>query len=168
MPPVIRLSALPNTIERYMSEETGDTVIRAIHSERKTRSDSNRNIPRVPDKGSEKGSARPSTVDHNQKCSICHMTGHTKQSCYPFAKYLVYRDAEQHVDTAARSKLLAAYKLALKQKQELRRKRQQLGTIRQMWQAGNSYEEFETSLLECIPDLVDHDDSSSSDDESVE
>ena len=81
------------------------------------------------------------------------MFGHTSATCFPFAKYLLYREAEQKMDAAARLKLAAAYKAEIRKKQEIRLKRHQLGTIRQMWQAGGSYKELESSLLATMPDF---------------
>jgi hypothetical protein len=67
------------------------------------------------------------------------------------------------VDAVTRSKLIEHYKHDLRRKKELRIKRQQLGTIRQMWNEGGSFEDFESSLFDTLPDLKGAADYSSED-----
>jgi hypothetical protein len=81
------------------------------------------------------------------------MTGHQAPNCIPFAKYLLFHAAEKNLDSATQTKLIENYKTEIRRKKDLRLKRQQLGTIRQMWHKGTSYEEFESSLLDTLPDM---------------
>ena len=148
VPAPLKLSALPNTIDRYLTEETGQPVIRAVyHTEGRQRQDENRH-----NRSNEKCTPR---LESTKPCGTCLMHGHTSSTCYPFAKFLLHREAEKTADAVAKTKLIGAYKAELRRKHELRFKRQQLGTIRQMWQAGSTYEDIESSLLATLPEFQD-------------
>ena len=163
VPAVLKPSILPNTISRYMREETGQPTIRAMYhnGDQKPRRDRNetRSSPSKPGK---------TPLDHSKICNVCHLTGHTYHNCLPYGKFLMFREAEQQTDTVRRQKIIESYKAHIKQKQEIRQKRQQLGTIRQMIQEGGSYEELESALLQTMPELRDTSLYSSSDESDSE
>mmetsp|Transcript_28357 Transcript_28357/g.40629 ORF Transcript_28357/g.40629 Transcript_28357/m.40629 type:complete len:249 (+) Transcript_28357:2499-3245(+) len=92
------------------------------------------------------------SLDTTISCGTCLMGGHTSDTCFPFAKCLLYREAEKKVDAQNKLKLIGAYKSELRRKRDLRLKRHQLGTIRQMWQEGGTYEELKSSLLATMPE----------------
>lgn len=159
VPSPLKPDALPTTIERFLTEETGENsgmpIIRAMRNANGRQN----NYQKTHDRNHEPS---PKTTD---VCNICLLTGHTSQNCIPFTKYLLFKDAEKLVDAASRTKLIANYKKELRRKQELRLKRQQLGTIRQMWQAGASFEDMESSLFNSMPDLKAAAEFSSDDDD---
>ena len=79
--------------------------------------------------------------------------GHPKTQCTIFAKYLLCREADQRVDDGLRTKVIDHLKSEIKRKSEKGRKRAQLGTVRQLWEDGRTFEEIEHTLLETLPDL---------------
>ena len=87
----------------------------------------------------------------------------------PFVSTLVIPAAIVTTEASTRNKLIDAYKLNLKQKAEFRQKRQQLGTTRQMWANGSSFEEVEDYLIASMTDYqfgtMDSDDDNSSNEE---
>jgi hypothetical protein len=158
VPAVLRPAVLPTTIERYVSEESGSKpTIRAIQHANAQKQNSQKYH-----RNHESQSFNPKT---SESCGICLMTGHNSQNCIPFTKYLLFRETEKSTDAASRSKLIAHYKKELRRKQDLRLKRHQLGTIRQMWQAGASFEDMESSLFKSMPDLKTAAEYSSDDDD---
>jgi hypothetical protein len=151
-----------------MKEETGKPIIRAVINNNNKQWKSNletRNYGRQHNANSDKrtGDKNTTRLDHSKTCNICLLTGHHSTNCIPFAKYLLHREAENNVDAVTRSKLIEHYKHDLRRKKELRIKRQQLGTIRQMWNEGGSFEDFESSLFDTLPDLKGAADYSSED-----
>jgi len=158
VPDVLKLSALPSTIERWHEEETGQSIVRvAYKSDRETNTTDRRNKnngthgPRYQPQDNRQRNV-PTT---DQKCSVCGAYGHNKTQCHPFAKYLLCKQADSRTDDAAKTKLIESYKFEVKQKAESRRKRQQMGTVRQLWNEGHSYEEIEDSLLQTLTGFDD-------------
>lgn len=165
VPPNLKLSALPNTIDRFMTEETGKPTVRALIDH---------NTPRDNRKTSEpykdRRIFRPKAqveIDRQRSdkiCPLCQRTGHTKSQCDDFAKFLIFRDAEPSVDSTTRTTIVTRFRTEMKKKAEIRRKRASLGTIRELWNSGQSFDDAEQALLAHIPDLS-HPDGDSSDDE---
>ena len=162
VPDPLKLAVLPTTLTRYLAEETGHATIRAMHvskgkkpygSEHDDRGDKPRqNRYRDDHEGSHRG---------DKPCSICGYSNHHKSQCNAFAKFLVLRAAENKIDDKQREKIIEAYRANIKKKAGLRNKRHQLGTVREMWNMGCTFEEVEHRLMEVMPHLIDGEDSSS-------
>jgi hypothetical protein len=60
------------------------------------------------------------------------------------------READKAMDDVTRSKLVERYKAEMRLKAEAKMKHQKLGTVRQMWEQGYSYEEMEENLLSMV------------------
>jgi hypothetical protein len=167
VPDPLKLAALPTTIERYQAEETGHGTIRAMHfnkskkpngTEQEDRGDKSRtNRYRDDHDGGFKG---------DKPCSICGHTNHHKSQCNAFAKFLVLRAAEHKIDEKQREKIIEAYRANMRKKAGMRTKRHQLGTVRELWDMGCSFDEVETRLMEAMPHLTDGEDSSSDESDS--
>ena len=173
VPSALKLAILPNTIERYMKEENCQAIVRVTNYKEDMEPATIRAINynqrdhRSGDRDHDRSKYRNDTDragKSDKPCSICYHTGHSRNTCNGFAKFLIFRSAEQSTDTATRNKLIDSYKQHLKQRAEYRRKRQQLSTIRQMWASGKSFDEMEESLLASMP-VYHSDDASTSSEE---
>ena len=178
VPSALKLAVLPTTIDRYKKEEGSTAIIctlngqaeldrqatiRAINfNSRDTHQAADRLRDRFKTRNGYQDGRNPKT---DKPCPVCYHSGHTRSNCNGFPKFLLFRLAEQSTDAAARTKLIDSYKQNIKQKAELRQKRQHLSTIRQMWANGSSFEEMEASLIASMPEypteLSDSDTSSS-------
>ena len=167
----LKLAVLPRTIERYLTEETGQPTVRAMYHNStgggKRFSHSDRGDKHRVGRSKEGKDGDREKGYHSEKpCSTCLNHGHHRSQCNAFGKFLLLRYAESKMDATQREKALEAYKTELKKKATARAKRQQLGTVRELWDLGHSYDEVEHQLLEAMPHLTDGDDSSDDESES--
>ena len=56
-------------------------------------------------------------------------------------------EANAKIDEIFKSKVINHYKINMKNKGEANKKTQKLGTIRQMWEQGRSYDQVEENLM---------------------
>ena len=155
IPEPLRMSVLPNTIERFMMEEMGTTPqIRRIkdrcHHDGKQRTNKDKN---------------KETSTDDKICSFCGTHGHVATECGFMAKLLTATEALTKVDNKSKTKLQEAYKQAQLKKRSRRLKRH-AGAIRKMIDTGASASEIQV-MLDQIPDIADQDEvGTPSDDES--
>ena len=169
VPEALKIAILPATIERYLTEETGLPTVRAMmHTN--TREERNGHRPYKHDRGDRNGSRNKEDRDRGPKsdktCSICFHYGHPRSQCNAFAKFLALRYAETKLDTQQRDKIIEAYRAESKKKAEIRTRRQHLGTVRELWDMGKSYEEVEHQLMEAMPAITGGEDSSEDESDS--
>jgi hypothetical protein len=189
VPTVLKIANLPKTLERWIKEETGQSVIRTTHGtnylhtalDRLLQEETGMSVAR-PAYGTPKRFTNPKeqgerftnqaniapfknkgNIYADKKCHICLGTGHPKTQCLAFARYLMCRDADQRADDSLRTKVLDFFKEEAKRKSERGRKRAQLGIVRQMWTEGRPFDEIEHALLDSTSDDHFHNDSSDSD-----
>jgi hypothetical protein len=131
VPEVLKVTALPNTIERFMTEETGQSYIRKLQDKRTSRQ---RNSKPNNDK---------ELVD--KYCSFCGMHGHITTNCEFMAKLLQASEMLCKIDAKAKKELKETYR---NEQQKRREKRLQKHTkiIRQLIDTGASKEDIETAL----------------------
>ena len=159
VPSVLKISALPATIDRWQVEESGTSICRAAYkSDKSTSYKPDRNGKQPGDHGHRTSLSDRSRTGglSDQKCPICFGYGHPKYQCQPFAKYLLCREAENRLEESVKAKIVETYKATMKQKADNRRKQQQMGTVRQLWDQGRPYSEIEDSLLQTITALDDN------------
>jgi hypothetical protein len=70
------------------------------------------------------------------------------------------------LDTQQRDEIIEAYRAESKKKAEIRTRRQHLGTVRELWDMGKSYEEVEHQLMEAMPAITGGEDSSEDESDS--
>jgi hypothetical protein len=178
VPEVLKISKLPVTLKRWLKEETGQSVVRTTYSlnaqpepdiEAIIRAAyGGKRIPLANTNDRNKLSQHQHQLKDVKKpyadklCNICLRIGHPKSQCIQYARYLICREADQRADDNTRTKVIEYYKTEAKRKSERGRRREQLGTVRQLWAEGHSFEEIEHTLLEAMPDLVTGPDSSDS------
>jgi hypothetical protein len=146
-------------------KETGTPVVRALINSNVTRQlDEQRRTTkyRTPRPSSHGDFDRQRSSD--KKCPLCQRLGHSKSQCNDFAKFLIFREMEPSINAANKLVLVNRFRTDMKKKNEIRRKRASLGTIRELWNSGRTFEEAEHSLLAQLPDL-NHPDEESSDGE---
>lgn len=178
VPDVLKIAKLPTTLKRWMKEETGQSVVRTTYS---------LTAPPEPDREAiiraAYGNKKPSSNEAKDRqkfnqtqlhlrdtrkpyadklCNICLRLGHPKSQCIQYARYLICREADQRTDDNTRAKVMEYYKAEAKRKSERGRKREQLGTVRQLLAEGHSFDEIEHTLLDIMPDLTAGPDSSDS------
>lgn len=181
VPEVLKLTNLPATLNRWLKEETGQSIIRTTFTSPSRPDDFDQSIAREAygianrhavkhDNGNrakhhlQPGHAKPyRQANMDKKCPICLIAGHSKSQCLLFAKYLVCRDADQRADDTQRNKVVEHFRAEAKRKSERGRRREQLGTVRQMWAEGKSFDEIEHTLLDTMTDLGPYSDTSDSD-----
>ena len=159
VPAVLKLTKIPATIDRWMKEENGQSICRAAYSTPRQIQDTRGRSSKEKHGYSEFPDDKHRYSD--KSCGICGIAGHPKAQCTIFAKYLICREADQKADDKLRSKVLDFFRAETKRKSERGRKRAQLGTVRQLWEEGKSYEELEQKLLESLPELTEQTYSSS-------
>ncbi len=142
IPEPLRLPVLPNSIERFMMEETGTTP----------------HIRHLKDRRHGDGRNRPSRdnkdVNNEDKiCSFCGTHGHIATECGFMAKLLTATEALTKVDSKSKVKLQEAYKQAQLKKRSRRLKRH-AGAVRKMLDTGASASEIQV-MLDQIPDIAD-------------
>jgi hypothetical protein len=142
IPDVLKPDRLPETIERFYREETGQSTVRAM---------SNTRLPgRKKDDTRTKPEKLTETAKVNKPCGTCLAWGHLKSQCNGFARYILFREADKTLDDVTKSKLVDRYRAEMRLKAEAKMKQQKLGTVRQMWEQGYSYEEMEENLLSMV------------------
>lgn len=138
IPDSLKPDRLPETIMRFQREATGTSTVRVLTN------------PRPPGKKREDIKPKAKLSKVNKPCGTCLAWGHVKSQCNGLARYLLFRDADRTMDDVTKSKLIERYKAEMKMKAEARMKQQKLGTVRQMWEQGYSYEEMEENLLSVV------------------
>ncbi len=145
VPEVLKITALPNTIERFMNEEAGNSTayIRKIHDAKKPR-------PKVP-----KTQIQPAPVD-DRYCHFCGCRGHEPSQCNLMAKLLIASESLAKVDPKVKRELKDYHKQQQKQRRENRLKRH-TSTIWQLLDNGGSREDIEAALNNLQTDTeLDH------------
>jgi hypothetical protein len=142
IPEVLKPDHLPETIERFHREETRQSTVRAMMNMRP---------PRRKKEGTRlKPEKLTDIAQVNKPCGTCFAWGHLKSQCNGLARYLLFREADTTLDDVTKSKIVERYKAEMKLKAETKLKQQKLGTVRQMWEQGYSYEEMEENLLSMV------------------
>jgi hypothetical protein len=159
-PNALCLKQLPNTIERYMAEESSTPYIRRLRPQRQRLTDKSTHPNKDSnDKTQEKERQTRQIVDIF--CPFCGAHGHAGPQCDFMAKFLKAHDSLKLVDTKKKEKLQETYRNE-QQKRRSRHIKKKMGTIRQILTDGGTYQDVE-SLLDSIPELIQQvDDSSSS------
>ncbi len=167
VPDDLKLLKLPGTMNRWLKEETGQGVVRATYdipqeegiptiraaysmARRQGQKQETGDRYRTPSHNHIKDSK---TLKTDKQCPICLVIGHHKTQCLLYGRYLACREADQRADDAMRTKVTDHFRTEAKRKAERGRKREQLGTVRQMWAEGRSFEEIESTLLMTMPEL---------------
>ena len=117
VPAVLKLAALPTTMERWLKEETGQSVIRTTYSPQKRTTHDSRGRFKQPHSSGYQPDDRGSKFS-DKKCPICMVPNHNKYQCVMFARYLVCREADQRVDDNLHSKVVEHFKAEMKRKSE--------------------------------------------------
>ena len=145
IPDALAMEALPDTIQQYYDEDNGKPTIRAMTG-RSAGQD------RRGDKNVHKGPPinNRNTVKVDKACGTCHAWGHLKSQCGGFARFLIFHETANKTDDVTKNKIVANYKADMKAKVEARLQKQKLGTVRQMWEQGYTYEEMENNLLSMV------------------
>jgi hypothetical protein len=146
VPELLRLSTLPNTIERFLTEETGSLpYIRQLKDKRRT-------ATRTRDHESKDKDSRP-VVD--KICSFCGTHGHVKHNCDFMAKFLTATDATTKVDAKSKDRIQELYRQEQLQKRKKRLKKH-AGLIRKLLDIGAPPTDIE-AMLNQLPDILDKD-----------
>ena len=146
VPDAITIKRLPESIEKYYRQATGQPTIRVLTANKNLRTNKsntggyNRGIT----------TPKPASPKFDRPCPTCHAWGHLKNQCGGFARFLIFQEASTNVDDIQKSKLITNYKADMKAKGEARLHKQKLGTVRQMWEQGCSYDEVEENLLSMV------------------
>jgi hypothetical protein len=144
VPELLKLTSLPNTIERFIHEETGATFSHpTIHRTQDKR-------PHHPKKPGTQNDAR-TTVD--KYCHYCGTHGHLSTNCDFMAKLLIAQDSLTKVDTKVRKDLQDNFREEQRKKRDKKLKKK-TGMIRQLLDTGGSREEID-AILASIPDQED-------------
>jgi hypothetical protein len=150
LPEALKITSLPNTIDRYMSEETGQACVHRLGGRQQPRRSADRDTK-------DKDDDNRQSVD--KFCSFCGTHGHLKANCDFMAKLIIANASLKTVDAKSKEKLQESYR----QEQEKRRNRKikkRLGTIRKVMDEGGHLSDIEP-LLDGLPDLIDHTNSDS-------
>jgi hypothetical protein len=135
VPEVLKITALPNTIDRFMTEEAGVGVgyIRAVHASKKTRQ-------------GHPGKPMPPPTDVSDKtCTFCGCQGHDPPNCHFMAKLVIATESLKKVDNKVKKELKDNLKQQQKQRRE-QRLQKHTSTIRQLLDQGGSREEIDAVL----------------------
>lgn len=155
-PNALQLKQLPNTIERYMVEETGGNIwIRRIgdrsrDTPRDGRDRHNRSKTKEKEKEESPKDTRPL---QDVYCSLCGGHGHPDTQCDFSAKLLKTQESLKTIDQKRKAQLQQNFRQE-QQKRRARRLKKKLSTIRQMIYGGAEAKEVET-LLDSLPELME-------------
>jgi len=175
VPEPLKLTALPTSIERYLSEANGtNPTICALlnpHDRPRTNDRKGSNNRSFDTNRASSFTDRTRQGDPDARCGICHIKGHNNSQCNGYAKHLLYILADKNMDNQIKSKVVENYKHEIKLRGEQQLKRRRMAVVRQLWDSGKTYEEVEAALLGNIPtdadasggDLVYDDNSSHND-----
>jgi len=141
VPEVLKITALPNTIERFMHEEagTGTPYIRAVNDGRKYRPSSKTG------KGLQHKVQPPPSDVSDKLCSFCGCRGHEPPQCHFMAKLIIANESLTKVDPKVKKELKENLRQQQKQRRE-QRLRRHANTIRQLIDQGGTKEEIEAAL----------------------
>jgi hypothetical protein len=166
VPEILQLEKIPDTMERFYRQETGKKpTIRAMTGNAKLADKRGTQNAR----GSFNKTTNAKQVNLVDKpCNICHAWSHLKSHCGGFARFLLFQDAASKCDDVFKTKVINNYKTDMKTKGEAKLRNQKLGTVRQMWEQGCSYEEVEQNLMAMMTEETNYTASTYSDEEDVE
>jgi len=116
VPAVLKLAALPTTMEKWLKEETGQSVIRTTYSAQKRTTNETRGRLKHSNSNGYQPDDRGGKLS-DKKCPICIVPNHNKYQCILFARYLVCREVDQRVDDNLRNKVVEHFKNQLPPKQ---------------------------------------------------
>jgi hypothetical protein len=136
VPEVLKITSLPNTIERYMMEETGTSLpqIRRMRDGKFAK--------RLPAK-LQTDNPKQDIVD--KYCNFCGQHGHISMNCEFMAKLLIANESLAKVDTKSKKELQDNYKNEQRKCREKRLKKQ-TNIIRKLLDTGGSREDIEAVL----------------------
>jgi hypothetical protein len=136
VPEVLKITSLPNTIERYMMEETGTSLPQ---------------IRRMRDGKFAKWLPAKLQTDNPKQdivdkyCNFCGQHGHISTNCDFMAKLLIANESLAKVDTKSKKELQDNYKNEQRKRREKRLKKQ-TNIIRKLLDTGGSREDIEAVL----------------------
>jgi hypothetical protein len=166
-PNALQLKQLPNTIERYMMEETGNNIWilrigdRNQHSDRDSRHQREGKDPVEKDKDK---LSKDSRQVQDIYCSLCGGYGHPDTQCDFGAKFIKTQESLKNIDQKRKVQIQANFRQE-QQKCRARRLKKKVGTIRQMLYSGADAQDVDT-LLESLPDLIAQQDDNSTSERS--
>jgi len=135
-PEVLKITALPNTIERFMSEEMGQntSIVRKIVSNDKhQRSGSNKQHTAKP--------IQEQSESKDVYCYYCGEYGHPPPTCHFMAKLAKASESLNKIDSKTKKEVIEAFR----QKQRLKREKwmkRKTATIRKLLDSGGSKEDI--------------------------
>jgi hypothetical protein len=107
VPEVLKITALPNTIERFMMEETGQTQCY---------------IRKLQDKRTQRQRFGKTTTDNKELvdkfCHFCGMYGHVTTSCEFMAKLLIANESLSKVDPKAKKEIQDTFRKGQQKRRE--------------------------------------------------
>jgi len=135
-PEVLKITALPNTIERFMSEEMGQntSIVRKIVSNDKhQRSGSNKQHTAKP--------IQEQSESKDVYCYYCGEYGHPPPTCHFMAKLAKASESLNKIDSKTKKEVIEAFRQKQRLKREKRMK-QKTATIRKLLDSGGSKEDI--------------------------
>jgi hypothetical protein len=154
-PNALQLKQLPNTIECYMMEETGNNIwVRRIRDKHRNSPRENRDRRDGRDgKGKDKDkTSRDSQSLQDVCCSLCGGHGHLDTQCNFSAKLLKTQESLKAIDQKRKMQLQANFKQE-QQKRWARHLWKKVSTIRQLFNGDAGVQEV-NELLETLPELM--------------
>jgi hypothetical protein len=135
VPEALKITSLPNTIERFMMEASnnGPVYVRKAQDHQH-----HRKTQRVPD-------AKDPSGTTDKYCFFCRTHGHVTNTCEFMAKFITATDNINKLDSKSRKELQDHYKATQKKKREcmLARKTK---VIRKIMDTGGSTDDIEQAL----------------------
>jgi hypothetical protein len=151
VPEPLRITTLPNMVDRFMIEECGNALhIRRIQNPKQDHRDKD-----MKDKTRESDTRQ--TVDIYWQ--FCGAHGHPSTNCDFMDKWITAHESLKKVDAKGRENLQAKFKQE-QQRRRTRKLKKRLHTVRKIVDNGGAQEEV-LALLDSIPDLIDPSESDS-------
>lgn len=146
VPEALRITTLPNTTERYMKEERGQSMshIRRMQERKSTR--------KVPTSDFNK-QYRREVVD--KYCNFCGAFGHITTNHEFMAKLLIANESLSKVDSKVKKELQEMFH-GKQQKQQEKCLKTKANVIRKLLDSGASREDIKV-VLDTLPDSIDDD-----------
>jgi len=143
VPEALKITSLPNMIERYMMEETGTqtSIIRRVHDRKHSRGVK----PMKSDSG---------MVD--KFCHFCGMYGHIMAHCEFMAKLILATESLSKVDGKTKKKLQEAFRAEQKKRRDKRMQRK-ANVIRKLLDTGGTRADIEAALSTMTESIRDDD-----------
>lgn len=148
VPELLKITSLPNTIERFLMEETGTSLptIRRAH-------DKHHQPKRGLITSGNHADNKRITVD--KYCHFCGVHGHLSTSCDFMAKLIIANESLKKVDPNIKKDLQESFRKEQRRKRD-KKLQKKTNMIRKLLDSGGSREDIE-AILESIPVHEDHD-----------